>query len=217
MSTKAPRAYQSVLRREQAEATRTRILQAAATLFAADGYARTTLAAIGAAAGVSAETVQGQGPKAALLIAAMDYAAVGVVGEDDVLNLDIGRALVAIEDPAQALDALVAGVVDLNGRIAGLYLALTSGANSEPKLREYLGELFGSITAQAHRIFGVYRERGWLCDDVALDEIAETVAVLTSVETYLHITERDGRSVDHYRRWLRRMMLSTIFAVPQGN
>jgi len=48
---------------------------------AADGYARTTLAKIAAAAGVSAETVQGQGPKAALLIAAAEFAGVGVSDE----------------------------------------------------------------------------------------------------------------------------------------
>lgn len=214
---KSTRTYQSALRREQAEATRNRILQTAAELFAADGYARTTLAAIAAAAGVSAETVQGQGPKAALLIAAIEYAAVGAVGEDNVLNLDIGRALVAIDDPAQALDALVAGVVDLNGRVARLHLALIGGANSEPKLHEYLAESFVGITAQARRILGVYRERGWLRDDVSFDEIVETMTVLVSVETYLHITDRGGRSVDHYRRWLRRMLANTVFVVPQGN
>ncbi|WP_264074786.1 TetR family transcriptional regulator, partial [Mycolicibacter minnesotensis] len=76
-----PRRYRSELRQQQAEATRSRILAAAADLFATDGYARTTLAKIAASAGVSAETVQGQGPKAALLIAAIQYAGFGVAGE----------------------------------------------------------------------------------------------------------------------------------------
>ena len=74
-----------------------RILAAAAELFADAGYARTTLAKIAAAAGVSAETVQGQGPKAALLIAAIEYAAFGVAGEENVFNLDVGRRLLAID------------------------------------------------------------------------------------------------------------------------
>ena len=103
ISTKT-RTYRSELRQQQAEQTRSRVVAAAAELFAADGYARTTLAKIAAAAGVSAETVQGQGPKAALLIAAVEYAAFGVSGEENILNLDVGRQLIAIDDPLEALD-----------------------------------------------------------------------------------------------------------------
>jgi AcrR family transcriptional regulator len=54
---RSPRAYRSELRQRQAEETRLRVVAAAAALFADLGYARTTLAKIAAAAGVSAETV----------------------------------------------------------------------------------------------------------------------------------------------------------------
>ena len=74
-SRKGPRSYRSTLREQQAEQTRTRVVATAAQLFAAEGYARTTFAKIAAAAGVSAETVQCHGPKAALMIAAVEYAA----------------------------------------------------------------------------------------------------------------------------------------------
>ena len=81
------------------------MLATAAKLFAANGYARTTLAKIAAEAGVSAETVQGQGPKAALLMAAIDHVAFGVTGEENVLNLEVGRELVAIDDYEKAVDS----------------------------------------------------------------------------------------------------------------
>jgi hypothetical protein len=68
--------------------------------------ARTTFAKIAAPAGVSAETVQGYGPKAALMIAAIEYSAFGVSGEENVLNLDAGRQLLAVEDRTAAADAL---------------------------------------------------------------------------------------------------------------
>src|ERR1700743_3687704 len=95
------RMYKSELRQQQAEQTRSRVVAAAAELFAADGYARTTLAKIAAAAGVSAETVQGQGPKAALLIAAAEFVGVGVSDEENILDLDVGRQLIAIDDPRE--------------------------------------------------------------------------------------------------------------------
>ncbi len=72
-SSEQTRRYRSELRRQQAEQTRERIVAAAAELFAAEGYARTTLAKIAAAAGVSTETVQTHGPKAALMVAAVEY------------------------------------------------------------------------------------------------------------------------------------------------
>src|ERR1700749_4293643 len=111
ISTKT-RTYRSELRQQQAEQTRARGVAAAAELFASDGYARTTVAKIAAAAGVSAETVQGQGSKAALLIAAAEFAGVGVSGEENIFNLDVGRKLIAIEDPREALGFVAAFVAD---------------------------------------------------------------------------------------------------------
>jgi AcrR family transcriptional regulator len=187
----------------------------AAKLFAADGYARTTLAKIAAAAGVSTETVQGQGPKAALLIAAIEYAAFGVTGEKDVLNLDVGRELVAIDDYGEALDFLVATQTDVHERVAQLALALIGGAGADPELERYQSELIASINLQTRRLLETFRDRGWLRVDVPFDELIETTAVLCSVETYLRFTHRDGWSAAAYRAWCRRMLTETVFISPQ--
>lgn len=209
------RTYRSELRRQQAEQTRARVIAAAAELFAAEGYARTTMPKIAAKAGVSAETVQGQGSKAALLIAAIEYAGLGVSGEENILNLDVGRDLIAIADPAEALDFLVAAVTDVHKRTAKLAPALFGGAASDPELDRYLGDFIAGINAQARRVLEVHRDRGWLRDDVSFDELVETAAVLCSVETYLRFTHRDGWSADVYRAWCRRMLAETVFALPQ--
>src|SRR5262249_10883911 len=52
-----PRRYKSAMRREQAAATRTRIVRAAAELFAAQGYTQTSIEQIAARAGVARPTV----------------------------------------------------------------------------------------------------------------------------------------------------------------
>jgi AcrR family transcriptional regulator len=212
-----PRAYRSELRLQQAEQTRLRVLAVAGELFAADGYAGTSLAKIAAAAGVSAQTVHGQGPKAALLIAAIDYAAVGVAGEENILNLDVGRALLAINDYEQSLDFMTAYQTGAHERTARLALALIGGAGSDPILERYLKDYIASLNGQVQRLLGVYRDRGWLRSDVAFGELVETAAVVVSVDTYLRITYRDGWSVPAYQAWLRRMLADTIFLPPQSN
>jgi AcrR family transcriptional regulator len=211
------RSYRSELRQQQAEHTRSRVVATAAELFAAGGYARTTLAKIAAAAGVSAETVQGQGPKAALLIAAIELVGVGVSGEENILNLDVGRKLIAIGDPQEALDFVVSVVTDVHERSAKLAPALFGGATSDPELDRYLNEFIAGINGQARRVLETFRDRGWLRDDVPFDELVETTAVLCSVETYLRITHRDEWSVDAYQAWCRRMLSETVFLAPQAN
>jgi AcrR family transcriptional regulator len=210
ISGKGPRTYRSELRRQQAEQTRSRIVAAAAELFAAEGYARTTLPKIAAAAGVSAETVQGQGPKAALLIAAAEFAAFGVIGEVDILNLDIGRKVVTIVDREAAVDYLVAAATEVHERTAHLASAVTVGAASDPTLERYLNDFIAGINAQHRRILEVYRDRGWLRDDVGFDELVMSSAVLFGVEPYLRITHRGGWSGAAYRAWVKRMFVETI-------
>jgi AcrR family transcriptional regulator len=205
------------LRQQQAEQTRSRVAAAAAELFAADGYARTTLAKIAAAAGVSPETVQGLGPKAALFIAAVQHTGVGVVGEENVLNLEVGRKILAVDAFEEAVDFVVDTHVEIHERTALLAQALLGAAASDPELDRYLTDFMAGVTSQFRRALGVYRDRGWLRGDVPFDELVETVAVLGGVETYLRIVHRDGWSVPAYRAWIRRMLVETVLVAPQPN
>lgn len=189
-----------------------RIIACAAELFAADGYARTTLAKIAAAAGVSAETVQGQGPKAALLIAAVEYVAFGVAGEEDVFNLEVGRKLLAIDGRDEAMAYTVALQADVHQRAAALTRALINGASVDHELNRYLNDLMGGVKRQVRRVLTTFRDRGWLRSDVPFDELVETAAVLGSVEVYLRVIDRDGWSTEAYRTWLRRMLAETVLA-----
>jgi AcrR family transcriptional regulator len=215
ISKKAPRAYRSELRQQQADQTRSRVAAAAAELFAADGYARTTLARIAAAAGVSPETVQGFGPKAALFIAAIQHTGVGVVGEENVLNLEVGRKMLATDDFEEAVDFIVEVQVEVHERTALLAKALFGGAATDPELDRYLTDFMAGVTSQFRRALDLYRDRGWLREDVPFDEVVETAAIFGGVETYLRIVHRDGWSVPAYRAWIRRMLLETVLAAPQ--
>lgn len=212
---KKPRAYRSDLRQQQAEQTRARVAAAAAELFAADGYARTTLAKIAVTAGVSVETVQGLGPKAALFFAAVQQTGVGVIGEESVLNLEIGRKILAIGDFDEAVDFIVDVQVDVHGRAGLLAQALLEAAATDPELARYLADFMVGVTSQFRRTLEVYRERGWVRDDVPFDELVTTAAVVGGVETYLRLVHREGWSVDAYRAWARRMLVETALVRPK--
>ncbi|MGE2832451.1 TetR/AcrR family transcriptional regulator [Mycobacterium sp. SMC-4] len=209
-SEEPPRRYRSELRRQQAEQTRHAVVAAAAALFAENGYAGTTLAKIAAEAGVSVETVQTHGPKAALMIAAVEYSAFGRSGDRNILDGDVGDRLAQIDDPQEAAEFIVTLQADLHRRSARTARALFSGAASDPTLDRYLEELLDGIKRQVRRILVVFRERGWLREDVPFDEVVETAALLADVETYLKIVDRSRWSEQAYRKWLRRMLAETI-------
>lgn len=210
--TRDVRSYRSELRQEQAEQTRSRVVAAASRLFAEEGYARTTLSKIADAAGVSPETVQGHGPKASLMIAAIEYAAVGVAGEENILNLEVGQRFLAIDDFGAALDYLIETQTEVHQRTAGLARALIGGANADPELERYRTDLMQGVTGQVRRLLTVCRDRGWLRDDVPFDDLVATAAVISSMDTYLRITHDDNWSVPRYQGWCRRMWVETVFS-----
>ena len=103
--TAGKRMYRSPLRSEQAQRTRSAVLDAAGRCFLDKGYAATTMKDVAVEAGVSVQTVFGQGSKASLLLACVDRA---VVGDDEEVPFR-QRALFqrVLEAPARAdkLDA----------------------------------------------------------------------------------------------------------------
>lgn len=209
--TAKTRSYRSELRQRQADSTREKVIAAAADLFAVHGYARTTLPKIAKAAGVSTETVQGHGPKAALLITAIQYAAFGIMSEENIFNLEVGRRALEIVDREEAIEYFVTAQTDVHQRSAGLLQTLAGAAAGDAELARHLKEVTASINREIGRVLEMYRDRGWLRDDVGFDEVVETVLVLASVESFLRFTERDGWSATAYQAWLRRMLAETVF------
>ena len=93
----ARRPYRSTLREEQARATRRAVVDAARDLFVEFGWARTTIDAVAARAGVSRKTVfTSVGGKAALLKLALDWA---LVGDDEPVPMSGPRAVAEMGAP----------------------------------------------------------------------------------------------------------------------
>jgi AcrR family transcriptional regulator len=94
----ATREYRSSVRARHAEDTRRTIVDAAAALFAEQGYARTSVAAVAAAAGVALNTVYTSvGGKSALIMALTDD------GAGDAAAIEAVRLIGEADDPAEIL------------------------------------------------------------------------------------------------------------------
>ena len=103
MTHEDKRRYDSPLRDAQTAQTRARIVDAAAREFVRLGYAKTSMSAVAAVAGVSRETVYHLlGGKVAVLKAVYDVAVVGDHAETPVVDRDVYRAMLADPDPASA-------------------------------------------------------------------------------------------------------------------
>lgn len=88
----APREYRSTLRREQAEATRTRILDATLRVMAG-GQAQVSIPAVAVEAGVSVPTVYRHFPSKAELLAALHPHLAGRAGLERLEDMPLPRSL----------------------------------------------------------------------------------------------------------------------------
>jgi AcrR family transcriptional regulator len=120
-------------RREQARATRERILAAAYQLFATRGYLSTTMPDIAAASGVAVQTVYFVFHTKALLLE--QVYATAVLGTDQVRPIDSDwyRQAVTDPNPHQSLATMLAGVLSVAARLAPL--AATMETIDAPEVR----------------------------------------------------------------------------------
>lgn len=186
------RPYDSSRRREQAEETRRRVLDAAAETFSERGWEGTSIAAVAQRAGVSEETVYARfGSKRALLGAAVERA---VRGDDSrpVPEQDAPRAVAATDDLDERIRLFVGDVSARLERAAPLVAAVSSASRSEPELAELLERLHSTRRTN----LAVF----------AAGKVLDTVWALTSPELYELLRRRRGWSQARYREWLVEML-----------
>src|SRR3954470_18130595 len=139
---RATRSYRSSRREAGARRTRRRVLEAAASVFVAGGYAGATIRAVAAEAGVSVPTVELLfGTKARLLKAAIDVA---IAGDDEpvpVLDRSWADTARNATSPAALLAVAAEVIAAAQSRSAGLVLAVFEGGRTDPDLAALAREL----------------------------------------------------------------------------
>jgi AcrR family transcriptional regulator len=194
------RPYRSARRREQAEQTRQRVLDAADTVFRERGYDRATIAMIAAAAEVADETVYAHfGNKRTLLGALVERA---VRGEDSrpVPEQEAPRAVTAATDQREQLRLFAADIVKRLDRVAPLIAVVNAAAPAEPELADLLDLLHAQRLRNLRTVVDALAANGPL----RLSRAAATEAVwaLASPELYKLLIDVRRWSRRRYAEWL---------------
>jgi len=206
------RSYASPVRDRQARATRAEILRSAAELFVEHGYGRTSVGAVAARAGVTAQTIYNTvGSKPALLKAAYDAT---LAGDDEPVPLaerPAVRAMYALRDPAALLHAYAVLGRGLLERVGPLMLQIAAGAVSgDADLVEHQrvtdGERLGGTGMVTRRV----AELGGLAPGLEPDEARDRIWTLNSVQVWDLLTHARGWSGDAYERWIGDAMGAAV-------
>jgi AcrR family transcriptional regulator len=202
------RAYRSDTRREGAERTRQRILDAAERCFLERGFAATTIAAIAEAAGTAAETVYAAfGTKAHLLETLVRRAARGPA-ETEVLDQPTALAVREAPDRQTALRLFADDISLRLERVAPLLALLAAAAPGDPALASLYQELHAGRQRNLRTLTRSLTRLGPL--KRGQRETTETIWALASPELYLLLTSMQGWTRTRYAAWLESSLGALI-------
>jgi AcrR family transcriptional regulator len=194
-------------RKDRAAATRRRMLDAAYHVFSERGYAKTTMEAVAAAAGVAVQTVYFTfHTKAALLQAAYEYAVLGPEQTPPHLTA-WWRAAESAPDIVSAVVHIVDGTVVLFERAAPLVWAVHGDEDARPAYefnenlrRDGYGQLVDML-AKKHRL------RRGLMPRTARD----ILLTLLGPHVFFVFTTELGWSTQQYATWVKGALLRELF------
>ena len=206
-----PRRYTSSLRREQAAATRARIVRAAAELFAAQGYTQTSIEQIAQRAGVARPTVYTAFTgKPALLKEAVDLLLAGDDAPVPVRDRPWFQELLNQRDPRRMLEVEARNDRMINERIAALHEAMRNAAATD----DDIAGLHAAIKQHRHTGARVVAQAlaalGPLRDDLDLGAATDVLWLLKDPALYTALVRDRQWPADRYQAWLARTMQATL-------
>lgn len=214
-AVKPGRTYDSSRRKEQARASQRAVLQAAHDLFVSQGYGRTTIADVAAAAGVSPETIYSTFRNKATLLRRVWDVTVG--GDDDEVVFHERPEVQAIraEPDLAKRFRLHARFSTLTARrIAPFQLALQGAAATEPAAAEMLAE----IGRQRLVGIGVMAREAASTGQLAVseDECRDVVWSMTDGTLWHRLVVERGWDDERYADWLGRLWVAMLVRPRRG-
>jgi len=209
-NVKNRRRYTSSLRREQAEETRRRILDAAHDLFLTHGYT-TTIDAIANEAQVAVQTVYaGFGNKRGILFAVLERA----IGGDDqpigMLERPDPARMRGEPDQRRQLEMMARGIRRIMERAGPVFTVVRAAAVADPEIATRYERLQEERLDNMTRVLGWVSERGPLREGLTPAQGADILWTLTSADIHRLLTIERGWTGDQYERWLAGTLVASL-------
>jgi AcrR family transcriptional regulator len=209
--TEVKRSYDASRRREQARARRLAVVLAARDLFERDGFRPTTIAAIAARAGVSAESLyKGFGTKAALAKAVFDLV---IAGDDQPVPVAGRPAVQAVRgepDVRRKIAMFAEGLAQRQARSAGVQILIRDGRHVDDSLAPVWAKLTEEGLAGMTMLGRHLLETGQLRDGISVGEVRDVLWNYLTIDTYERLVLTRGWPLDRYSQWLARTITSAL-------
>jgi AcrR family transcriptional regulator len=197
--------YRSRVREDQARHTRRAIVDAAARLFVAHGYAGTTVDAVAEEAGVSRKTVfQSVGGKAQLLKLAADWT---LVGDDEPVPMGqrpAVRRILSEADPQSAIRMWARLTTRSAARAAGIARVLDAAADVDPEAAALVEARERESRHGAALFVDHLASMGALRRGMSRADATDICWVFMDFAPYRRLVTGQRWSLGRYERWLAR-------------
>ncbi|MFJ5153306.1 TetR family transcriptional regulator [Streptomyces sp. NPDC088353] len=214
VQVKAARSYDSSRRREQAERNRAAVLDAAWRLFEERGYGATTVSAVAAAAGVSAETVyKAFGGKAGLVRALWER---GLAGRGMVHAQKRSDAMMREhEADSQAIARAWGGfITEVMPATAPVLLLVRAAAATAPEMARLRVELEDSRLARMEANARFLADHHHLRAGLTVEYARDILFAYSAPELYELLVLRQGWSPENYGVFIGESVSAALLSAP---
>ena len=180
-------------------------------LFERDGFRPTTIAAIAAHAGVSAEMVyKGFGSKAALAKAVFDLV---IAGDDEPVPVAERPAIQAVRDEPDVrrkIAMFAEGLAQRQARSARVQVLIRDGRHVDDSLAPIWVKLNDEGLAGMTMLSRHLLQTGQLRDGIDLDEVRDVLWNYLGIDIYERLVLIQGWPLERYSQWLTHALTSAI-------
>jgi AcrR family transcriptional regulator len=207
------RTYTSSVRTQQAQQTRTAILDAARGLFVSQGFRRTTVLQIAERAGVNVDTIyHSVGRKPALM---RELVETSISGQSEAVPATQRPYVQRIREATTAgekIDIYAGAITEIQQRMAPIFLALRDAALSDESCRVLWKEISDRRARNMLEFAADLRATGELREDLDDQRVADIIWSMNAAEYWVLLVEERGWIPEEFRSWIceswRRLLLA---------